>query len=826
MSRTKAVFVSSTFHDMHAERDIIASNVLPLLQEECEALGIIPKFVDLRWGVTTSGQQDKELEVLQVCLDEIDRCHPYFIVLLGERYGYVPEQLILNQIAESKGLGSVQSDSSVTSLEIEYGIFSLRADRCFFYFRDPIQGLLATERDAYSDAVCAPDRYRRLERLKAKILQDYPDKVRRYRGQWNSAHGRLEGLDAFAGQVKADLMQAIRNDAKQETAVYSDEWVSEERRRQQQFIYELAQFPCGGDIETLYASLCRAFQSNPMRHVRFSGRVGNEAVIYAGLAKTIAEQSGHLVLPFAFTAYSGQHACRAMLAVWNGILAEQLGEAASFRDASLHELIQTFEAHTARLHQPITCMLYEQTATPEDMVLENLGWLPRCENIRIFHVYDGGDGKETTRFNKFLASLHAAHVENGLTQSHIPALIRDLAAYHHKTLPDTVADALSRRLQNTDTPYPYAILRMFINDLSLMDQQEFSYLNAQYRHLAPEERIQQYLLDKINALPTGGGALEKCLDVVIQRLEKRLPKAFIEAALAILVFTPQTVGEDDVLAILENGYGMENCRIRLSWLLKWLRPVLRRTEDSIYFREDYYTAAVMGRCSPLQETCLGHIADYLAALPDDSRYKRENAALVFLSAKRFGDFFDWLGRLSKTQSDFADCARLLWKVFYREDYYITEPLMIMLARQCRNEDDYRVLASMAVKVGVPYFAQFEYFAYIQRICIRLLAEGLARNYMWADLSAKAELFQLLVALPTENLTVKDLTVGGIDLFNALNAFQNEVLASAQQTVFLLPDLLDFTIEARLFSANVQNGNPNWSAPRNWSSLKVSKNRIH
>ena len=45
--------------------------------------------VDLRWGVTE--EQARRGEVLPICLAEIERCRPYLIGLLGERYGWVPD---------------------------------------------------------------------------------------------------------------------------------------------------------------------------------------------------------------------------------------------------------------------------------------------------------------------------------------------------------------------------------------------------------------------------------------------------------------------------------------------------------------------------------------------------------------------------------------------------------------------------------------------------------------------------------------------------------------------------------------------------------------
>ena len=44
--------------------------------------------VDLRWGITV--EEAERGEVLPICLAEIDRSRPYFIGMLGERYGWIP----------------------------------------------------------------------------------------------------------------------------------------------------------------------------------------------------------------------------------------------------------------------------------------------------------------------------------------------------------------------------------------------------------------------------------------------------------------------------------------------------------------------------------------------------------------------------------------------------------------------------------------------------------------------------------------------------------------------------------------------------------------
>ncbi len=86
--KTIRVFISSTFRDMHAERDQLARTVFPELKAKCRERRVHLIDIDLRWGVTEQDAQDGK--VLDVCLDEIDSCRPYFLGLLGHRYGWIP----------------------------------------------------------------------------------------------------------------------------------------------------------------------------------------------------------------------------------------------------------------------------------------------------------------------------------------------------------------------------------------------------------------------------------------------------------------------------------------------------------------------------------------------------------------------------------------------------------------------------------------------------------------------------------------------------------------------------------------------------------------
>jgi len=89
--QTVRVFISSTFRDMHAERDQLVKVVFPRLRQWCQQRRRHLVDIDLRWGVT---KQDADNgKAIEICLHQIDSSRPFFLCLLGSRYGWAPDEL-------------------------------------------------------------------------------------------------------------------------------------------------------------------------------------------------------------------------------------------------------------------------------------------------------------------------------------------------------------------------------------------------------------------------------------------------------------------------------------------------------------------------------------------------------------------------------------------------------------------------------------------------------------------------------------------------------------------------------------------------------------
>ena len=126
------IFVSSTFKDMDMERDALKNIVVPKLNEAFLYKNLHIDIVDLRHSVETDPNmnvEERENRVFQVCMDEIDSCKPYFLGLVGHRYGWKPDLLgvhsdLFQKIRLPEDFPITPDKLSVTVCEFIHALFS------------------------------------------------------------------------------------------------------------------------------------------------------------------------------------------------------------------------------------------------------------------------------------------------------------------------------------------------------------------------------------------------------------------------------------------------------------------------------------------------------------------------------------------------------------------------------------------------------------------------------------------------------------------------------------------------------------------------------
>ncbi|TKS79483.1 Telomerase protein component 1 [Collichthys lucidus] len=209
------VFISSTFRDMHAERDILVRSVFPELRRRAASHCLYLQEVELRWGVT----EEETGRATELCLSEVCR-----------------SQMML---------ASAPAGLSITEMEIRQfqALFPDTAhQRMFCYFRDPNitkSVPVAWRSDFVPESKEAESKMGALKRSirtsEVKVTENYPC-------AWGGVvEGKpyLKNLEDFGKAVLDDLWTAVvkqfveeEDEAEAESDVTEQEVLQEALQRQ------------------------------------------------------------------------------------------------------------------------------------------------------------------------------------------------------------------------------------------------------------------------------------------------------------------------------------------------------------------------------------------------------------------------------------------------------------------------------------------------------------------------------------------------------------------------------------------------------------------
>ena len=260
-TRTVRLFLSSTFRDFGEERDLLVKRVFPALRARLKDRFVELVDVDLRWGITA--EEAERSEVLPICLAEIDRARPYFIGMLGERYGWIPppDGYAADLLERQPWLKKHQGGKSVTELEILHGVLNNRRmqGRAFFYFRSPVYA-----RAKGRDYLPSPEDRSRQTELKRRICE---------RGLPVTSYSNPEAL---AKRIERDLWKLL--DAEFPAASVPDAF-ERERLRHEAYAAPRRRLYLGG--ERYQAALAKLLDAEEPRIVVEGASGGGKSALLA-----------------------------------------------------------------------------------------------------------------------------------------------------------------------------------------------------------------------------------------------------------------------------------------------------------------------------------------------------------------------------------------------------------------------------------------------------------------------------------------------------------------------------------------------------------------
>jgi len=418
--RTIRVFISSTFRDMQAERDHLVRTVFPELKEMCRALRVHLIDVDLRWGVSeTDAESGKAIDI---CLDEIDSCRPYFLGLLGHRYGYIPpghphsitaeeiyhgvlhtdipkQILDLNKIIagklEEKTLSqqeldclkacyiwdadrrkfllrdklSPKEEDILRSIFHRYSIY--QKDRSYFFFRsEPFTRILAGD---YPGDFIETDATKALQELKTEIREA------------GLPFFEYDNLDDFGQLVRDTLLAKIEAEANVD--VVKKDWLEQEAEFHELFIADRTR-RFVGRRELLERMRTFAETETPPPPLVISGEpgCGKSALIARFAEETMQRHPDWLVISHFVGASSASTNLRRMLRRFCTALNRALG---SKEDApeDIKELLKLFSELLAQVpnNRQLLFIIDAVNQLEKSDNAHSMSWLPQVlpENVRV-----------------------------------------------------------------------------------------------------------------------------------------------------------------------------------------------------------------------------------------------------------------------------------------------------------------------------------------------------------------------------------------------------------------------------------------------------------
>lgn len=204
MSQTRPLhlYLACVPEEMEGERAILEGLILPELRQRA---GMDIVLVD-------PGKEGRPWDLARR-FQEIDRCHPFFLGFLGERYGdppvTVPRDLVAAHpwVAEDPG-------RSLLELEILYAALQdpESSPASFFYLRDPRFPHQVADRYRVRFLPESPRSAERLAVLKHRIHESGRPVLDGYTAIWSDTLSRASRLDAFTERLLDDLWAAIEQE--------------------------------------------------------------------------------------------------------------------------------------------------------------------------------------------------------------------------------------------------------------------------------------------------------------------------------------------------------------------------------------------------------------------------------------------------------------------------------------------------------------------------------------------------------------------------------------------------------------------------------------
>ena len=575
----KHVFISSTFKDMQFERDALHTFAAASINEKLADYGEEVYFGDLRWGVNTMSLDSDEgcRRVLEVCLDEIDDCRPYMIVLVGERYGWIPDANLICEAAKNKGI-DIAGDMSVTELEIEYGAFMPKANdkRVFFYFRELDTAEMTPEQKA--DYLAESEEHRlRIEALKAKIRELYPDSIRTYKARFDGKSQSVTGLGDFIETVNRDLSEAFISDLENEENL---PWQERAIRSAERHLLDISKnyHPAQRQPLSLYDGTFSDVETR-MHFIKGDSGMGKSAFLAYNFRLALQSDEGKELLPFVLglDKYSSCEMDYFKILLYEMEKLAGIGEHTETHygnpelDASVFERIcELEEICRGTVHSFIDNCSYElQNELSVRILDDHLKELSVEPLGRSVHFHDSFEfmiaysADEPSLILPPWFDYSRTYVLHTVSEEDQIPVINMLLKEKHKELDESVIFAISKKEEACSPFY----LKLAVSRMLMLDSSDFASIRAMGDGM---ENINRYQISVVESLPDDTAHLAAD---IIKLVASRVNRELVMRLLGVLTYGGVRMNESFIKSVFSTR-GWEYSTLEFALATRSLSAVL------------------------------------------------------------------------------------------------------------------------------------------------------------------------------------------------------------------------------------------------------------
>lgn len=548
--QTAVIFISSTFKDMQLERDLINRVLVPALNEYFSRFRIRVRLIDMRWGINTEnvGEEEREQYILDVCLREIDRSRPFFLGLLGHRYGWVPSEKQLSEYTSQLGL---THPVSVTELEILYGSFLESSARSVFCFRNRIENLPGHATSIYIEE--EPVRKRAIESLRKSIrekllIDGNPENLLEYTAEWNGNYAEPE--EGFIEQLIRILTEKISTEF----------GVADEHDPQDLDAYHILESMMDAhryDIEanTIKRELIDAQLLKSSRIICIEGESrSGKSVLLAQEARELEEIEGILPIyystladtecrdPMTMLNYFGYKMTKSLGEKWEEISGEYRNETMIF--GTQVQVNNAFPVLERKLTE-LCSRLVSEGRLPVFLIdsfdqligerYDSILPLGDCDSAAI--VFVSADDKERGCTDRFRSSNYS--------EADADAIISSTLGMESKDIHASVRNMLKAKSKRDDGTYSVGWLSMALYWMKNLNADDFAAISRNAA-AGDERKMEQYFIELVNDMPADEGGLFREFAL---KNGKVFSEEMVNTAIIALSLSPFGIAERELAAL-------------------------------------------------------------------------------------------------------------------------------------------------------------------------------------------------------------------------------------------------------------------------------------